>query len=186
MFIYLQVICFDSRVVKQHCGSSVGRTHAESLDHSKNKVFRCLKFFFTQGFRTIQQESQIHGAVTYALRHQSSEGQGREGGIGRCWCGSGEHGEGGTNFTAQGVVVTVTKEEKNKVNKICKESHWQGLSTDPKYPVCDRVSPYLAVVRVIVVQDDFVAVGDSLTLMDAHLTLRRIHTTHGHLIQQLA
>lgn len=118
MLIYLQVICFDSRVVKQHCGSSVGRTHAESFDHSQNKLLGCLKFFFAQSFWTIQQESQIHSAVTCGLRHQSSEGQSREGSIGRCRCGSGEHGEGGTNFAAQGVVVTVTSEEKNKVNFI--------------------------------------------------------------------
>lgn len=36
------------------------------------------------------------------------------------------------------------------------------------------------------VQDDLVAVRDSLTLMDTHLTLRGIYTTHGHLVQQLA
>lgn len=33
------------------------------------------------------------------------------------------------------------------------------------------------------VQDDLVAMGDSLTLMDTHLTLRGIYTTHGNLIQ---
>lgn len=43
--------------------------------------------------------------------------------------------------------------------------------------------PYLAVVGIPVVQDDLVAMGDSLTLMDAHLTLRGIYTTHSHLIQ---
>lgn len=36
------------------------------------------------------------------------------------------------------------------------------------------------------VQDDLVAVRDSLTLVDTHLTLRGIHTMHGHLVQQLA
>lgn len=46
--------------------------------------------------------------------------------------------------------------------------------------------PYSAVFGVVVVEDDFVAVGDSLTLMDTHMTLRGIHTTHGHLVQQLA
>lgn len=46
--------------------------------------------------------------------------------------------------------------------------------------------PYLAVVGVIVVQDDLVAMGDPLTLMNAHLTLRGLHTAHGHFIQQLA
>lgn len=45
------------------------------------------------------------------------------------------------------------------------------------------VLPYLAVVWIIVVQHDLVAMGDSLTLMDTHLTLRGINTTHGHLIQ---
>lgn len=39
------------------------------------------------------------------------------------WCGSGGHGEGGTNLTAQGVVVTVTSEEKNKVS-----SHLQKIT----------------------------------------------------------
>lgn len=47
----------------------------------------------------------------------------------------------------------------------------------------DAVLPYLAVFGVIVVQDDLVAVGDSLTLMHTHLTLRGIYTTHGDLIQ---
>lgn len=46
--------------------------------------------------------------------------------------------------------------------------------------------PYLAVLRVVMVQDDLVAVRDSLTLMNTHLTLRGIHTTHGHFIQELA
>ena len=114
MFIYLQVICFDSRVVKQHSGSSVSWSHAESFHHTQYKLFGSLEFFFAQGFRTIQQERQIHGAVTSSLRHQSGEGQGREGAVGRCRCGSGERGEGGTNFAAQSVVVTVASEEKNK------------------------------------------------------------------------
>lgn len=47
----------------------------------------------------------------------------------------------------------------------------------------DAILPYLAVVRIIVIQDDLVAMGDSLTLMDTHLTLRGIYTAHGHLIQ---
>ncbi len=49
--------------------------------------------------------------------------------------------------------------------------------------MCEAVLPYLAVVWVVMVQDDLVAVGDSLTLVDTHLTLRGIYATHGHLIQ---
>ena len=124
MFIYLQVICFDSRVVKQHSGSSVSWSHAESFHHTQYKLFGGSEFFFAQGFRTIQQERQIHGAVTRSLRHQSGEGQGREGAVARCWCGSGERGEGGTNFAAQSVVVTVTSGEKNKKHlNICKVAY---------------------------------------------------------------
>lgn len=36
--------------------------------------------------------------------------------------------------------------------------------------------------RVLVVEDDLVAMGDSLTLMDTHLTLGGLNTAHGHLI----
>lgn len=46
----------------------------------------------------------------------------------------------------------------------------------------NAVLPYLAVAGVIMVQDDLVAMGDSLTLMDTHLTLGGIYASHGHLI----
>lgn len=176
IFIYLQVIGFHSRVVQQHCGSSVSRAHAESFNHSQNELLGRQKFFLAESFRTIQQERQIHGTVTRALGHQRREGQGGEGDIGRRWCGSGPCGQGGTSLAAQGVVVTVTSEEDNTdlIN-------W--FITKPKYPQGDAVLPYLAVFRVIVVQDDLVAVGDSLALMDTHLTLRGVHAAHGHLVQ---
>lgn len=166
-------------MVKQHCGSSVSRAHAESLNHSQNEVLGCLKFFLAQSFRTIQQERQIHGTVTRALGHQRSEGQGGEGGIGGCWCGSGHCGQGGTNLAAQGVVVTVTSGEGNTDLG----SQRKGFITKPNYPEGDAVLPYLAVFRVIVVQDDLVPVGDSLALMDTDLTLGGVHAAHGHLVQ---
>lgn len=106
-FSYLQVVCFDSGVVQQHRGSSVSRAHAESFHDPENEIFGCLEFLFVERFRTIQQERQVHRAVARALRHESGEGQGCEGAVGRRRCGSGEHGVRRTNLTAQGVVVTV-------------------------------------------------------------------------------
>lgn len=106
-FSYLQVVRFDSGVVQQYRGSSVSRPHAEAFHYSQNKILGCFEFLFVESFRTIQQESQVHCAVAHALRHESGEGQGCKGGVGRRWRGSGEHCARWTNLTAQCVVVTV-------------------------------------------------------------------------------
>ena len=49
-----------------------------------------------------------------------------------------------------------------------------------------NVSPYLAVLWIVMVEDDLDPVRDSLTLVEAHLALGGLHTAQGHLVQQLA
>lgn len=51
--------------------------------------------------------------------------------------------------------------------------------------VCDKVLPNLAVLRVIVIYNDLIAMWNSLTLMDTNSAFRGTNTSHGHFVQQL-
>ena len=58
-------------------------------------------------------------------------------------------------------------------------------TVQPPLAAGGRLSPYLAVLWILVVEDDLDPVGDPLPLMDAHLALGGLHAAQGHLVQQL-